>query len=356
MKKRIKGFIWLFIIIVLITLVFTFLRIRADRKAAQEKALPNINMEYTVTRTDIGDSLEVMGTVNAPERSVYGKISGEIEELFVEENQTIEKDATIAVIDSTQYKLNYLQAKTAYENSLGGAPKTVEERQLSLQIAEENLKNTVIKSPVSGFIKAVPIHEGDQISPNSVMCAIVEDQNMYVESSIDEVDLKKVKVGQKVQFVFEPLDALKVKGQVREISPIAQSSSGIVVIPIEFSFNELPKDKGVIPGLTCSVNILLMERTNIIVVPVLAVKEDENGSYCFVKPENVGNENNRKDQAPGEKRYIQIGEITENYVEIVDGLEEGEVVIIQSDEDRLREAMKDLNPSFPGMGGGDGRP
>ena len=355
MKKRIKSFIWLFIIIIIIILVVIFLRIRANRKAAQEQALPNINMEYTVKRTDIGDSLEVMGTVNAPERTVYGKISGEIESLFIEENQTIEKDATMAVIDSTQYKLNYLQAKTAYENSLGGAPKTVEERQLSLKIAEENLKNTVIKSPVSGFIKAVPVHEGDQISPNSVMCTIVEDQNMFVESSIDEVDLKKVKVGQKVQFVFEPLDALKVNGQVREISPIAQSSSGIVVIPIEFSFDELPKGMGVIPGLTCSVNILLMERTNIIVVPVLAVKEDENGSYCFVKEDNASNDNNRKVQSPGEKRYIQTGQITENYVEVLDGLVEGEIVIIQPDEGRLREAMKNLNPSFPGMGGG-GRP
>lgn len=352
MKKRVKGFIWLFVIIIIIVFIFLLMRIRANRANAQREALPNINMEYTVKRTDIGDSLEVMGTVNAPERTVYGKISGEIEHLFVEENQTIEKDATIAVIDSTQYKLNYLQAKTAYENSLGGAPKTVEERLLSLQIAEENLQNTVRKSPVNGFIKNVPVHEGDQISPNSVLCTIVEDQNMFVESSIDEVDLKKVKVGQKVQFVFEPLKNLKVTGLVREISPIAQGSSGIVVIPIEFSFDELPKDKGVIPGLTCSVDILLMERSDIIVIPVLAVQEDEKGSYCYVKNENIETNSNKKDQAPGEKRYLQIGQITENYVEVIDGLEEGEIVIIQADEERLREAMKDLNLSIPGMGGG----
>src|SRR6056297_1331024 len=302
MKKRTKGFIWLIVIIIIIILLFLVMRIRANRANAKQEALPNIKMEYTVKRTDIGDSLEIMGTVNAPERTVYGKISGEIEHLLIEENQTIEKEATLAVIDSTQYKLNYLQAKTAYENSLGGAPKTVEERLLSLQIAEQNLQNTVIQSPVSGFIKNIPVHEGDQISPNSVMCTIVEDQNMYVESSIDEVDLKKVKTGQRVQFVFEPLDGLKINGQVREISPIAQSSSGIVVIPIEFSFNEIPKDKGVIPGLTCSVNILLMERTNIIVVPVLAVMEDEKGSYCYVKGENVVKDSNRKDQFSGEKR------------------------------------------------------
>ncbi len=352
MKKRNKGFIWLVIIIVLIIFAILVMRIRAFRRASQEEALPDINMEYIVKRTDIGDALVVMGTVNAPQRSVYGKISGEIERLFVEENQRIEKDATIAVIESTQYRLNYLQAKTAYENSLGGAPKTVEERLLSLQIAEENLNSTLIKSPASGFIKNVPVHEGDQISPNSVLCTIVEDHNMFVESSIDEVDLKKVKVGQRVQFLFEPLDALKANGLVRELSPIAQSSSGIVVIPIEFSFDELPKEKGVIPGLTCSVNILLMERTNVIVVPVLAVLEDERGSYCYVKTENSENKVSTINQTPGEKRYMQIGQITENYVEIIEGLQEGEIVIIQPDEDRLREAMKGLNPSLSEIGGG----
>jgi len=198
----------------------------------------------------------------------------------------------------------------------------------------------------------MPVHEGDQISPNSVLCTIVEDHNMFVESSIDEVDLKKVKVGQRVQFLFEPLDALKANGLVRELSPIAQSSSGIVVIPIEFSFDELPKEKGVIPGLTCSVNILLMERTNVIVVPVLAVLEDERGSYCYVKTENSENKVSTINQTPGEKRYMQIGQITENYVEIIEGLQEGEIVIIQPDEDRLREAMKGLNPSLSQIGGG----
>ncbi|MFP4461326.1 MAG: hypothetical protein ACLFQE_03945, partial [Thermotogota bacterium] len=101
MKKKMKGFTWLIVIIVIIILLFLLMRIRANRANAQQEALPNISMEYTVKRTDIGDFLEVMGTVNAPERKIYGKINGEIEHLMIEENQTIEKEATLAVIDST---------------------------------------------------------------------------------------------------------------------------------------------------------------------------------------------------------------------------------------------------------------
>ncbi|MFP4462015.1 MAG: hypothetical protein ACLFQE_07445, partial [Thermotogota bacterium] len=142
---------------------------------------------------------------------------------------------------------------------------------------------------------------------------------------------------------------------VNEISRIAETSSGIVVIPIKFSFNNLPLDKGVIPGLTCSVNILLMENTDVIVVPALAVKDDENGSYVFVKRQTSENQSAKRNDEPGEKRYIEIGQMTKNYLEVINGLVEGEIVIIEANKDRLREAMKQLNPSFTGMGR-DSRP
>lgn len=351
MKKRTKITIWVLSIPVIVLIVFTLLKIRQNEQTAAGSTLPDIAMEYVVKRTDIGDYLEVMGTVFAPSRTVYGRVSGEIVQMEVEDNQRIEKDATVAVVDDTEYELKYLQAKTAYENSIGQAPKTIEERQLSLQIAKDNLKNTLIRAPSRGFIKDVSYNEGDLISPNSIICNIVKDDEMYVESSIDEVDLKKVKTGQSVRFVFEPLDNLQLDGKIDEISPIAKSSGGIVVIPIKFSFDETPTDKGVIAGLTCSVNIILMENRNIIIVPKLAVEEDENGSFVLVKKQPDKDTTSQKSDNPPEKRYVKIGEITESHIEITQGLEESEIIVIKPDEDRAREVMKQLNPGFPGGSG-----
>jgi HlyD family secretion protein len=248
--------------------------------------------------------------------------------------------------------LKYLQAQSAYDNALGQAPKTVEEKKLSLDIAEQELENTVMKSPVSGFVKEVSYKDNDLISTNSIICTIVEDNEMYVEASVDEVDLRKIKVGQKVQFVFEPLGNLRLNGVISEVSPIANASGGIVVIPVEFSFNKSPKGTGVIPGLTCSANIMLMENTDVIVIPILAIKKDKNGSYVYVdngeKTPKTGTTD--AENAPGEKRTITIGQITEQYAEIVEGLEEGEIIIIQPDVARATEVMKQLNPSFTGGG------
>ncbi|HOO34343.1 MAG TPA: efflux RND transporter periplasmic adaptor subunit [Thermotogota bacterium] len=361
MKKRTRIII-IIVIIVAAAGGWYFLRIRNQQQSETTSQLPNISMKYTVTRTDIGDSLEVTGSVTASERKVYGRVSGEIKQLFVEENQSITKGATIAIIDSKQYELNYLQAQSAYDNSLGEAPKTVEEKKLSLDLAREDLEHTVITSPVSGFIGSVSYMENDVISSNSVVCTVVEDNEMYVEASVDEVDLTKIKVGQKVQFLFEPLDNLILHGEISEISPIANSSGGIVVIPIEFKFDESPKGTGVIPGLTCTVDIYLMENTDIIAVPILAVQEDEKGSYVMV--DNQSNTRGGTDgsaaSTQGEKRYVTVGQSTEQYVEIVEGLDEGEIIIIQPDVTRAVTVMQELDPNFNGgsmmmlTGGGGG--
>jgi|GEM_PF-363407 len=361
MKKRTRIII-IIVIIVAAAGGWYFLRIRNQQQSETTSQLPNISMKYTVTRTDIGDSLEVTGSVTASERKVYGRVSGEIKQLFVEENQSITKGATIAIIDSKQYELNYLQAQSAYDNSLGEAPKTVEEKKLSLDLAREDLEHTVITSPVSGFIGSVSYMENDVISSNSVVCTVVEDNEMYVEASVDEVDLTKIKVGQKVQFLFEPLDNMILHGEISEISPIANSSGGIVVIPIEFKFDESPKGTGVIPGLTCTVDIYLMENTDIIAVPILAVQEDEKGSYVMV--DNQSNTRGGTDgsaaSTQGEKRYVTVGQSTEQYVEIVEGLDEGEIIIIQPDVTRAVTVMQELDPNFNGgsmmmlTGGGGG--
>lgn len=352
MKKRNKTIIWIIVIAVVVVGGLYLLRMRQEQAAAQANQLPDITMEYTVRRSDIGDYLEVMGTVDAPERKVYGRISGEINAFFIEENDEITEGATLAIIDSTEYELKALQAQTAYDNAVGGAPKTVEEKKLSLDIALEDLENTVITSPVSGFIYSTTLKENDLISANTVICTIVEDDKMYVEASVDEVDLTKIKVGQKVQFLFESLGNLKLNGEISEISPIADTSGGIVVIPVEFSFDNSPKGTGVIPGLTCSANILLMSNTDVITVPVLAVSRDKDGSYVMVDNGKETVSEDGKTTTRGEKRYITIGETTDQLMEVVDGLEEGEVILIQPDVARATQLMRELNPSF--LGGNTG--
>jgi len=360
MKKRTKILIWLVLIAVVVIgglLIWNSLRSGASEKGAN---MPDINLRYTVERKTIGDSLEVIGNVTAPERNIYGRVSGELEKLLVEENGRVEKGATVARISDNEYQLQYLQAKTAYENSIGTAPKIVEEKQKALEIAGENLENTVLRAPVSGFVKAVNYKVGDLITANAVICTLVEDGEMKVEASVDEVDLKKVEEGQRVQFTFEPLDNLRLNGKIRDISLHANSSGGIVVIPIEFSFNKDPREYGVIPGLSCNVKIVLMERADVISIPLLALKEDEGGTFVYILPPSAeSNKNESKSGDDREKRYIKTGQKTEKYVEVTEGLEAGETVIIPPDQARAIQAMEDLNLSFTGgppTGGGRNRP
>ena len=82
----------------------------------------------------------------------------------------------------------------------------------------------------------------------------------------------------------------------------------------------------------------------------MAVKRDKEGSYVMVdtQEKKVDTQEGTSESTQGEKRYITIGQTTEQYVEVVEGLEEGEIILIQPNVARATELMMQLNPSFMG--------
>jgi multidrug efflux pump subunit AcrA (membrane-fusion protein) len=135
---------------------------------------------------------------------------------------------------------------------------------------------------------------------------------------LDEVDLQKVRVGQKVLFEFSSF-GLEFEGKVEKISKVANSESGIVVIPTEFSFIVDPRSKGIITGLTCDVKIVLMEKADALFIPINAVKRDQKGTYVLVKGEKEG------ETVPV---YIKTGASSSNTIEVTEGLQEGQKIVI----------------------------
>jgi len=323
-KRRSKKKI---VILVIVAVVIVFVVLAINRVYNVRNTVGNITqdgatafeLEYTVRKMDIGDYFEIVGNVEAPVTDVKSFVSGRIVELNCEEGDLITHGATIALIDDLEYRLNYLKAKSDYDNALYDASKLLEQKEIQLEIAERNLEYTVIKSPVSGVIKTVSVSENSNVNSNGVVCSVVEDALMKVSGYIDEVDLKSIKEGQKVIFNFIPLD-ITVEGKVSKIGKVANSSGGLVVIPVEFSFNSDPRIKGVIPGLSCNVEIVLMEKPGALVIPVNALQRDKEGTFVYVRSET---KEGRK-----EKLMVKTGTITDNVVEITEGLSEGQIIII----------------------------
>ena len=74
----------------------------------------------------------------------------------------------------------------------------------------------------------------------------------------------------------------------------------------------------IIPGLSCEVNIVTMSKENVLAVPINAVKFSSGKAYVTVK----------KSDGSTEEREISVGVRTNNFYEVVSGLQEGEVVLV----------------------------
>lgn len=333
MKKR-----WLWLIIVaaiIVVLILIFFRNKNQNSSNQQStnSLPQFFLEYKVKRSELGDYLEVTGNVEADIISISSKVAGEIVEIFVTEGQQVKKGEPVAKIDDLSYRKSYLEALSNYESSLNSSERLKELRKLELEIAKKNLENATITTPTDGIIDEVNVKIGDIVGQGTVIATLIDENSLCVKAWIDEVDLKKVKENSDVVVEFEQL-GINLNGKINRISPSAVSSGGIVSIPIEITLEGNPWEKGVIPNLTCNVKILLMSKKNVIVIPRNGLSNDENGYYVMVKNGNTT-----------EKRYIETGEMTEDVVEVVSGLNEGETILIQPNRERLREFMQEIGGS-----------
>jgi HlyD family secretion protein len=218
---------------------------------------------------------------------------------------------------------------------------TVQQKEYDLKVAKDALNNCYITAPFSGVITAVntQIKINDQISTSTTLATIVTNQQI-AEITLNEVDVAKVKVGQKVNITFDALSDLTLTGSVIEIDEIGAVTQGVVTYNVHISFDQ--QDKRIKQGMSLTVNIITDIKTDIYLINGSAIKEDNIGTYVEVL----------KDDRTTEKKYITVGLSNDTQTEIVDGLVESDNVIIKSSTtSTTKQTIKNNTFSIPGMSG-----
>lgn len=145
---------------------------------------------------------------------------------------------------------------------------------------EEQIEGCTVTAPISGVITEMNVEAGDVYAGNVI--AVIEDTSDYeIASEIDEYDIGKVKVGQKVVIKTNGTGDLEMEGRVKEIAPRATAgTTGVtytVVISMDSYCDELKMD------MTAKLSIILESRNNVITVPYNSVQTDEEGASCILK-------------------------------------------------------------------------
>lgn len=318
MKKKTKITIWSIVIVAIIVLaVLIFFPLNKAKEGSETGSLPSIYLRYQV-KSDVGDSIEVVGTVQASTKSVMPKVAGEIKEIYVEKGDHVEAGQLLAKIDDLQYQVQYLSALNDYEASSNLGERMKQVKKLQLDLAEKNLGYTNITAPVSGVISEVNITEKDVVGTATAAFTIVEDNNLKVKVAIDEIDIPLIKEGMEATIIFDSLN-LKLPGKISWISPTATTDMGIVVIPIEIEFEEDVNQYSIISGMTADVEIVTLKLEGTVAVPKDALQEGPDGVKLVYKLTSEGGM---------EPVQVQTGRETDKMVEITSGLTKEDIVLI----------------------------
>ncbi len=206
----------------------------------------------------------------------------------------------------------------------------VHKAELALQNYKEELLKTEILAPFDGTVVNIGVKVNDQLSAYdySSITAIhlVDTRTIELDGLVDEIDIFKVKVGQKANITVDALPQEELYGTVTFISPFGTETTGVVNYAVKINLDPTEADlKG---GLTATADIIVDKKENVLLIPNGAIK----GSRGDYWTEVVINESTMET----EKRSITLGAQNALFAEVLSGLSEGEKVIVEQVQSRSR--------------------
>lgn len=201
----------------------------------------------------------------------------------------------------------------------------IQQAQVAVQAARSALTNAVLIAPFDGVIGKLNYLPGEQALPGQTALVVLDDSAYHVDVLIDEVDIARIKEG---QVAFIKLDAYpdqQLSGHVIKIAPDATTLNGVVSYLVRVDLDKT--GLALRDGMTATVDIVVSQLTNVLLVPNWAVRFDRTTGNAFV--------NIRRPDNTIEEIQIQVGQRGENYSEVRAGLKQGDVVVVSLDRQQL---------------------
>ncbi len=319
---------------------------QAKKAAAVETTeVVRMNMKSTVSATG------TIRPVNSVE--VSSKVTARIKQVLVKENEQVTAGQTVALLDGKDYEAKRDQARfkvtntkakydrVSYLYSIGANTQAeLEDAALNydtavsaLSEAESDMNEMTITAPMSGVVVGEPKTAGTMATQGSdnptVIMRIADLSSKQIQAKVDETDIGSIKVGQTATFTVDTYTGRTFTARVSNISQTdtsnswdtksssSSNSSSANVIYYYVTLDVDDPDNLLLPAMTARVEINTASKDDVLAVPISTLKTDSNGSYVIVKNPDGKQEN----------RYVQTGIYSDEYVEIIDGLYEGEQVV-----------------------------
>jgi HlyD family secretion protein len=209
-------------------------------------------------------------------------------------------------------------ARTRYEEETRQLAAELSRARASLQNAQVKLSYAVIRAPLSGVVGSVSTREGETVAAGlsaPTFVTIVDLERLQLDAYVDEVDIGRIKVGQKSVFSVDAFPDKEFHGRVTAIYPQAVIQDNVVtydcIVGIDTPYAGLLR-----PQMTANVMIEVENRENVLVLPISAVKRRGGNPVVF------------RVEDPEREVPVSTGWRDDSLVEITSGLSKGETVLL----------------------------
>ena len=294
--------------------VFIFLK--SNTSGAKFKTTP-------VTRGSLRSTVTATGTMNAVTTVLVGtQVSGTIKKLYADFNSTVKKGQIIAEIDPATYqaqvdqamanvlvaKANVEKARATMEDSrrtmgrnrqlfsenliarsdldtaamnydannaqLAASTAQVAQTEAALRFAETNLRYTKIVSPVDGVVVSRNVDVGQTVAASfttPTLFTIAQDlTKMQIDTSVDEADIGKIKIGQNVEFNVDAYPENTFQGIVDQMRIAPITVQNVVTYDVVIKVDNA--DLRLKPGMTANVTVIVVSKDSVLKIPNAALR------------------------------------------------------------------------------------
>jgi multidrug efflux pump subunit AcrA (membrane-fusion protein) len=227
------------------------------------------------------------------------------------DNADMDYKVTEAQLEANQQHLKQLREGARQEVKLASQAKLKEMEALLAQ-EQIRLRNTVIAAPFQGEIMRKYVDSGALVSPSTPLVHLVHTATLKVVANVLERDIPLLKPGIIVRIRTEAYPDKVFEGKVARVNTGLDSSTRTLQAEIEIpnSTRELR------PGMFARIEVFLQEKTGVVVVPREAVVEEQGEKFVFMVDGNKAT-----------RRPVVTGIAQDQFVEIREGLKEGEQVV-----------------------------
>jgi HlyD family secretion protein len=189
----------------------------------------------------------------------------------------------------------------------------------TLADAEASLEAATMVAPFDGTVISVGAEVGDLVSSNMTIVSLADLTDLQVVASVDETDISQVEVGQEVEITFDAFTGRTFRGQVLEVPLEGSLVQNVVSYEVPVSL-EGAEGVSLRSGMTANLSIVVGRRQDVLLVPVLAVQEGEDGDVVLVQD---------TPQGAAVATRVEVGLSDGTYVEVLRGLNEGDQVVVE---------------------------